>query len=258
MACCWAGGGVADWARAGGDCFASRARHRPSPTTCQLSHRDDTLSSDCSRERPSLPHRPRAREKHTLQPLFRQPNRIASRPLCGPPHRPPRPRPASSGSSTASDMAALPPRRRVLLVALLAAVALTAAAAAPASAHGSSSGRRGHGVKSRVSPYCRGSSCAAMSALLPQLAFAEGAGPKVFCACADFLASRCFAPRCRPCEPSCFQGADAALAKLPGPFGTGLLCSSGCLPCCQAPDDPNLFEGSTCELPAGGCFGGAK
>jgi hypothetical protein len=90
-----------------------------------------------------------------------------------------------------------------------------------------------------------------MSDLLPQLGFAEGFGPKVQCSCADFFAGACFAPGCAPCDKACFS--DPAVAKLPGPFGTGLLCSNGCTPCCQAPDDPDLYEFSTCELPAGGC-----
>jgi hypothetical protein len=100
--------------------------------------------------------------------------------------------------------------------------------------------------------FCKGRSCQAMSDLLPTLAFAEGQGPVVECSCADYNAGSCFAPGCFPCAKSCFDGADK-LAKMAGPFGTGLLCSSECLPCCQAPDDPDVFEGSTCALPEGGC-----
>ena len=102
---------------------------------------------------------------------------------------------------------------------------------------------------------CKGRSCKAMSDLLPTLAFADGEGPVVECTCADYDAGVCFAPGCSPCASSCFEGAPNGkqLAKMAGPFGTGLLCSSDCLPCCQAPDDPDLYEGSTCSLPEGGC-----
>jgi hypothetical protein len=132
-----------------------------------------------------------------------------------------------------------------------------------ASAHGGKKyggvgGKKGRGKKGAASSRrgaCKGTSCAVMSALLPSLAFAEGAGPVVDCSCQDYAAGRCFAPGCFPCENSCFDGVPdgARLAKMGGPFGTGLLCSSDCLPCCQAPDDEELFEGSACALPEGGC-----
>lgn len=116
-------------------------------------------------------------------------------------------------------------------------------------------GKKRHGgKKAQRRRLCSGPSCKAMSDLLPQLAFADGFGPKVHCGCADFAAGRCFAPGCFPCDGACFTGEQRALAALPGPFGTGLLCSSGCLPCCQAPDDDDLYEFSTCELPEGGCY----
>jgi hypothetical protein len=38
------------------------------------------------------------------------------------------------------------------------------------------------------------------------------------------------------------------LANAPGPFGTGLLCSSGCFPCCQRVGDPSKVKNSTCDL----------
>lgn len=139
------------------------------------------------------------------------------------------------------------------IVAALAVGLFFAARAADARGGG---GHGGHGGKQHRprSRFCAGASCQAMSDMLPTLAFAEGFGPKVQCSCRDFAAGSCFAPGCAPCDKACFSGDTAALAKQPGPFGTGLLCSSGCLPCCQAPDDPNMYEGSTCELPAGGCF----
>jgi hypothetical protein len=66
--------------------------------------------------------------------------------------------------------------------------------------------------------------CKAMSDMLAQLEFQQGFGPRVNCTCAQFDAGVCFAPGCFPCARSCLP---KELAALPGPFGTGLLCSSG-------------------------------
>lgn len=85
-----------------------------------------------------------------------------------------------------------------------------------------------------------------MTDLLPQLRFAT-AGQKVVCSCADFTAGVCFAPGCFPCDKACFNGVPF-LVNASGPLGTGLLCSSGCNPCCQTADDPNRSANSTCEL----------
>jgi hypothetical protein len=144
------------------------------------------------------------------------------------------------------------PMTRVVGPLLRAALVLLVAAAAGAAAITTASGRRHPPArtKRRKSPpaFCKGRTCRAMSDLLPTLAFAPGQGP-VSCSCADFLAGSCFAPGCSVCDKACFAN-DPALARAPGPFGTGLLCSSGCEPCCQ---DPDLVPGSTCVLPAGGC-----
>lgn len=150
--------------------------------------------------------------------------------------------------------------RAALLVLVLALVVVDAHGGHGGGGHGSHSGghgggkKRHGGKKAQRRRLCSGPSCKAMSDLLPQLAFADGFGPKVQCGCADFAAGRCFAPGCFPCDGACFSGEQRGLAALPGPFGTGLLCSSGCLPCCQAPDDDDLYEFSTCELPEGGCY----
>jgi hypothetical protein len=66
--------------------------------------------------------------------------------------------------------------------------------------------------------------CKAMSDMMAQLEFQPGFGPRVNCTCAQFEAGVCFAPGCFPCAKSCLS---KELAALPGPFGTGLLCSSG-------------------------------
>jgi hypothetical protein len=114
-------------------------------------------------------------------------------------------------------------------------------------------GKRSKGSKHSRRGVCKGSSCKAMSDLLPSLVFAEGEGP-VECSCEEYDAGTCFAPGCFPCKKECFDVPDGKrLSKMGGPFGTGLLCSSDCLPCCQSPDDKDLFEGSTCALPEGGC-----
>jgi hypothetical protein len=97
---------------------------------------------------------------------------------------------------------------------------------------------------------CTGPSCKKMSDLLPQLRF-KSDGETVTCTCPDFLSARCFAPGCFPCAKSCFEGVPQ-LAADPGPFGTGLLCSIGCNPCCQKVGDPNRPSNSTCTL-VGAC-----
>lgn len=95
---------------------------------------------------------------------------------------------------------------------------------------------------------CSGPSCARMSDLLPQLRF-KTEGQKLTCVCADYMAARCFAPGCFPCDKSCFTAAGQPLLALePGPFGTGLLCSVGCQPCCQKDGDPDRPANSTCRL----------
>jgi hypothetical protein len=66
--------------------------------------------------------------------------------------------------------------------------------------------------------------CKAVSDMMAQLEFQPGFGPKVNCTCAQFEAGVCFAPGCFPCAKSCLP---KDLADLPGPLGTGLLCSSG-------------------------------
>lgn len=91
-----------------------------------------------------------------------------------------------------------------------------------------------------------------MSALLPQLRF-KRRGYRIRCTCQDYEAGVCFAPGCFPCPRSCFTGADAPLASLPGPLGTGLLCSTGCRPCCQRRSDPHKARNSTCDLVGRGC-----
>lgn len=98
----------------------------------------------------------------------------------------------------------------------------------------------------RPKPLCTGASCERMSDLLPQLRF-RSKGQTVTCVCADFLKARCFAPGCFPCAKSCFLRAPQ-LAQEPGPFGTGLLCSAGCNPCCQKEGDPDKAANSTCTL----------
>lgn len=146
--------------------------------------------------------------------------------------------------------------RRSATLAVLAATLVVAAAAAisPSFVVDGKHGQHGGGgkKKKRPAPFCKGRTCQAMSDLLPTLAFAAGEGPTIFCSCADFDAGRCFAPGCSVCASACFDDVPW-LRKLSGPFGTGLLCSEGCLPCCQAPDDPERVAGSTCELPPGGC-----
>ncbi|KAF6259673.1 hypothetical protein COO60DRAFT_1512386 [Scenedesmus sp. NREL 46B-D3] len=92
--------------------------------------------------------------------------------------------------------------------------------------------------------------CKAMSDMMAQLEFQPAFGPRVNCTCAEFDAGVCFAPGCFPCAKSCLPG---DLADLPGPFGTGLLCSAGCNACCQARNDPDKSANSTCDLPDGGC-----
>eukprot|EP00775_Hariotina_reticulata_P012523 gene12523-biopygen14409 len=98
-----------------------------------------------------------------------------------------------------------------------------------------------------ASPHCRGSSCSSMSDMLPRMQFKE---PKrtVKCSCSRFTKGKCFAPGCFVCAKSCFIGDLAFLANAPGPFGTGLLCSSGCLPCCQRVGDASKVKNSTCDL----------
>jgi hypothetical protein len=66
--------------------------------------------------------------------------------------------------------------------------------------------------------------CKAMSDMMAQVEFQPGFGPTVNCTCVQFDAGICFAPGCFPCAKACLPG---ELAALPGPFGTGLLCSSG-------------------------------
>lgn len=95
--------------------------------------------------------------------------------------------------------------------------------------------------------YCKGPTCLAMSNLLPNLTYAAGASV-VTCSCADFSSGKCFAPGCAVCDRACFNG-NKELLKNPGPFGTGLLCSSGCQPCCQ----PAPTNNGKCLL-AAGCF----
>jgi hypothetical protein len=85
-----------------------------------------------------------------------------------------------------------------------------------------------------------------MSQMLPTLTYAVGISP-VTCSCTDFSAGKCFAPGCFVCDPACYGG-NKELLK-PGPFGTGLLCSSGCQPCCQ----PAPTNNGKCIL-ASGCF----
>jgi hypothetical protein len=98
-----------------------------------------------------------------------------------------------------------------------------------------------------VAALCQGASCARMSELLPQLRFQAGQ-TGINCSCADFHAGVCFAPGCFPCAKACFDNPDIAAA--PGPFGTGLLCSAGCAPCCQQAADPQRSPNSTCVLDA--------
>lgn len=100
--------------------------------------------------------------------------------------------------------------------------------------------------------FCRGSSCSRMSKLLPLLQFKDPQR-RVRCTCPQFESGECFAPGCFVCPKSCFTGALAPLARAGGPFGTGLLCSSGCFPCCQRSDDPDKVQNSTCDLVGTGC-----
>jgi len=103
-------------------------------------------------------------------------------------------------------------------------------------------------------PNCAGVACKRMSDLLPQLRFKTD-GDKVVCSCAEFTAGVCFAPGCFPCDKACFTGLPV-LANAPGPLGTGLLCSSGCNPCCQQENDINRSPNSTCVLsPCGSSAG---
>lgn len=104
----------------------------------------------------------------------------------------------------------------------------------------------------REHAFCDGPTCTAVSELLQNLEFKPGAGPAVECACPDFFEGRCFAPGCFPCAKECFEG-DKELEDMPGPFGTGLLCSSGCFPCCQRRGDPSKVANSTCDLVGDGC-----
>jgi hypothetical protein len=103
-----------------------------------------------------------------------------------------------------------------------------------------------HPRHARPPSLCSGPSCKKMSYLLPQLRFKTDGQP-VTCACPDFQAARCFAPGCFPCAKSCFTGLPQ-LAADPGPFGTGLLCSVGCNPCCQKEGDPDRPSNSACTL----------
>jgi hypothetical protein len=140
----------------------------------------------------------------------------------------------------------------LLLAASFADAARTGADAdAEILARGTSSGKIAR-RKPRKPSLCQGHSCLSMSNLLPQMRLADASKP-LQCACAEFSAGRCFAPGCFPCAPSCFAG-NSELLRNPGPFGTGLLCSAGCLPCCQAADASSRASNSTCELPKGGCF----
>lgn len=111
----------------------------------------------------------------------------------------------------------------------------------------------GRGQRTRIACPKGNLQCKAVSDMMAQLEFQPGFGPKVNCTCSQFEAGVCFAPGCFPCAKSCFANAPPELANLPGPFGTGLLCSTGCQPCCQAAADPNKAANSTCDLPVGGC-----
>jgi hypothetical protein len=103
----------------------------------------------------------------------------------------------------------------------------------------------------RLQQLCTGASCQKMSDLLPQLRFKKESF-KITCSCPDFFAARCFAPGCFPCDKACFKD-QPDLAKDPGPFGTGLLCSQGCKPCCQKEGDPERAKNSTCKLVGDTC-----
>jgi hypothetical protein len=105
---------------------------------------------------------------------------------------------------------------------------------------------RRHQHNTKPPPLCSGASCQRMSDLLPQLQF-RTPGQQVPCSCQQFSSGACFAPGCFPCNKSCFS-AVPELAKAPGPFGTGLLCSSGCQPCCSKAGDPSRPANATCTL----------
>ena len=98
---------------------------------------------------------------------------------------------------------------------------------------------------------CEGPAYRAVSDLLPQLRFVDSSR-RVSCPCREYESGTCFAPGCFVCARACFAD-DPELADLPGPLGTGLLCSSGCLPCCQRVGDPEKAGNSTCDLVGTGC-----